>query len=160
MFHLILFEPEIPPNTGNLIRLCANAGVQLHLVEPMGFRLSDRELKRAGLDYHEWSTLQVHADWPACQAALGTRRVFAASTRNALRHDQVAYAAGDAFLLGPESRGLPEWLLGGFAAEQRVRIPMRPGQRSLNLSNAGAVLVYEAWRQLGFAGSLDAAPRP
>lgn len=152
MLHLILFEPEIPPNTGNLIRLCANTGAQLHLVEPLGFRLDDRDLRRAGLDYHEWSTLEVHADWPACRARLGSARVFAASTRNSLRHDQVAYAAGDAFLLGPESRGLPQDLLASFTPEQRIRIAMRPGQRSLNLSNAGAVLVYEAWRQLGFAG--------
>ncbi len=154
MFHLILFEPEIPPNTGNLIRLCANTGTQLHLVEPLGFRLDDRDLKRAGLDYHEWSTLKVHTDWPSCRAVLGEARVFATSTRNSLRHDVVAYAEGDAFLLGPESRGLPEWLLDEFAAERRIRIPMRPGQRSLNLSNAGAVLVYEAWRQLGFAGGM------
>ena len=154
MLHLILYEPEIPPNTGNLIRLCANTGTQLHLVEPLGFRLDDRELKRAGLDYHEWSTLQVHPDWPACRRALGQRRVFAASTRHSLRHDEVAYTADDAFLLGPESRGLPESLLAEFAPQQRLRIPMRPGQRSLNLSNAGAVLVYEAWRQLGFAGSM------
>jgi tRNA (cytidine/uridine-2'-O-)-methyltransferase len=128
--------------------------VQLHLIEPLGFRLDDRDLKRAGLDYHEWSSLQVHVDWPACQTALGDTRVFAASTRNALRHDHVAYTEGDAFLLGPESRGLPEQLLEGFAPERRVRIPMRPGQRSLNLSNAGAVLIYEAWRQVGFAGSV------
>jgi len=154
MFHLILFEPEIPPNTGNLIRLCANTGTQLHLVEPLGFRLDDRDLKRAGLDYHEWSTLKIHTDWPSCRAVLGEARVFATSTRNSLRHDVVAYAEGDAFLLGPESRGLPEWLLDEFAAERRIRIPMRPGQRSLNLSNAGAVLVYEAWRQLGFAGGM------
>jgi tRNA (cytidine/uridine-2'-O-)-methyltransferase len=152
MFHLILLEPEIPPNTGNLIRLCANTGTQLHLVEPLGFRLDDRDLKRAGLDYHEWSTLKVHPDWPSCRAALGEARVFATSTRNSLRHDEVAYAEGDAFLLGSESRGMPEWLLDRFAPERRVRIPMRPGQRSLNLSNAGAVLVFEAWRQLGFRG--------
>ena len=152
MFNLILFEPEIPPNTGNLIRLCANTGSQLHLVEPLGFRLDDRDLRRAGLDYHECSMLKVHADWDSCHAALGDTRVFASSTRNSLRHDAVDYARGDAFLLGPESRGLPEWLLETFAPERRLRIPMRPGQRSLNLANAGAVLVYEAWRQLGFAG--------
>ena len=153
MFQLILFEPEIPPNTGNLIRLCANTGSQLHLVEPLGFRLDDRDLRRAGLDYHEWSRLKVHPDWDSCRATLGDARVFATSTRNSLRHDAVAYAEGDAFLMGPESRGLPDWLLGTFAPERRLRIPMRPGQRSLNLSNAGAVLVYEAWRQLGFAGA-------
>lgn len=152
MFHLILFEPEIPPNTGNLIRLCANTGTQLHLVEPLGFRLDDRDLKRAGLDYHEWSTLKVHEDWQACRAALVGSRVFAASTRNPTRYDQVAYREGDAFLLGPESRGLPEPLLGTFVPERRIRIPMRPGQRSLNLSNSGALLVYEAWRQNGFGG--------
>jgi tRNA (cytidine/uridine-2'-O-)-methyltransferase len=150
MFHLILFEPEIPPNTGNLIRLCANTGTQLHLVEPLGFRLDDRDLKRAGLDYHEWSTLKVHADWLACQAALAGSRIFAASTRNSMRYDSVVYRAGDAFLLGPESRGLPDQMLATFAPSQRIRIPMRAGQRSLNLANSGAVLVYEAWRQNDF----------
>jgi tRNA (cytidine/uridine-2'-O-)-methyltransferase len=152
MLHLILFEPEIPPNTGNLIRLCANTGTQLHLVEPLGFRLDDRELRRAGLDYHEWATLRVHPDWPACAAHLSESRIFAASTRNATRYDQVAYRDGDAFLLGPETRGLPESLLQTFAPSLRLRIPMQPGQRSLNLSNAGAVLVFEAWRQLEFTG--------
>jgi tRNA (cytidine/uridine-2'-O-)-methyltransferase len=154
MFHLILFEPEIPPNTGNLIRLCANTGSQLHLIEPLGFRLEDRDLRRAGLDYHEWSTLKVHAGWDCCRKSLGAARVFASSTRNSLRHDAVRYQPGDAFLLGPESRGLPDWLLERFAPEHRLRIPMRPGQRSLNLANSGAVLIYEAWRQLGFAGGV------
>jgi tRNA (cytidine/uridine-2'-O-)-methyltransferase len=152
MLHLILFEPEIPPNTGNLIRLCANTGTQLHLVEPLGFRLDDRELRRAGLDYHEWATLRVHPDWRACAASLSESRIFAASTRNATRYDQVAYRDGDAFLLGPETRGLPESLLQTFAPSLRLRNPMQPGQRSLNLSNAGAVLVFEAWRQLEFTG--------
>lgn len=156
MLHLVLFEPEIPPNTGNLIRLCANSGTQLHLVEPLGFRLDDRDLRRAGLDYHEYASLQVYPDWVSCRAALGTARMFAASSRNSLRHDAVAYREGDVFVLGPESRGLPEHLLAEFAPDRRVRIPMRPGQRSLNLSNAGAVLVYEAWRQLGFAGAEQA----
>ncbi len=152
MLHLILYQPEIPPNTGNLIRLSANAGVQLHLVEPLGFRLDDRALRRAGLDYHEWASLLVHPDWDHCSTALGDARVFAASTRNAVRYDSVAYRDGDAFLLGPETRGLPPALLERFADERRIRIPMRPGQRSLNLSNAAAVLVFEAWRQLGFSG--------
>jgi len=151
MFHLILFEPEIPPNTGNLIRLCANTGTQLHLVEPLGFRLDDRDLKAALQSAEARRDGKVHADWQACRAALGDARIFAASTRNSARYDQVAYREGDAFLLGPESRGLPDWLLETFAPERRIRIPMRPGQRSLNLSNSGAVLVYEAWRQAGFA---------
>jgi tRNA (cytidine/uridine-2'-O-)-methyltransferase len=153
MFEVILFQPEIPPNTGNVIRLCANTGCRLHLIEPLGFRMDDRELKRAGLDYHEYASVQVHADWAACRNILGDRRVFACSTRAEQRYDQVAFRSGDAFLFGPETRGLPQELLDQFVPGQRLRLPLRPGQRSLNLSNTVAVVVFEAWRQIGFAGS-------
>ncbi len=153
MFELVLYRPEIPPNTGNVIRLCANTGCRLHLVEPLGFRMDDRELKRAGLDYHEYASVQLHQSWDGCRAALGERRLFAFSTRGAQRYDRVAFQAGDAFVFGPETRGLPAELLEGFPAECRLRLPMRPGQRSLNLSNAVAVVVFEAWRQLAFTGA-------
>ena len=157
MFDVILFEPEIPPNTGNVIRLCANTGARLHLVQPLGFSLDDKQLRRAGLDYHEYATLQVHADLDAALAAIALAnaaapRVFALSTRGAARHDQPAYAPGDAFLFGPETRGLPADVLARVPEQQRVRLPMRPDNRSLNLSNAVAVVVFEAWRQQGFAG--------
>ena len=153
MLHIVLFEPEIPPNTGNVIRLAANTGAQLHLVEPLGFRMEDRQLKRAGLDYHEYARIRVHADWTACQLALGERRLFALSTRNSRNYAEVSFRDEDAFVFGPETRGLPPPVLEGFSFEQRLRIPMFPGNRSLNLSNAVAVVVMEAWRQGGFAGS-------
>lgn len=152
MFNLILFQPEIPPNTGNIIRLCANTGSQLHLVEPLGFALEDKQLKRAGLDYHEYATLQVHADWKCCMAKLAGRRVFAATTKGSTRYDRIAYQPGDVFVFGPESRGLPGELLETFSPDRRIRLPMLPHSRSLNLSNSAAVLVYEAWRQNGFVG--------
>ena len=152
MFHLILYEPEIPPNTGNIIRLCANTGVRLHLIRPLGFELRDRELRRAGLDYHEYANVQVHDSLPVCLNCLGEHRLFALTTRGTTRFTDVAYAAGDAFLLGPETRGLPVDVIGELPAERVLRIPLRPGNRSLNLSNAAAVMVYEAWRQTGFAG--------
>lgn len=152
MLHVILYQPEIPPNTGNIIRLCANTGCGLHLVEPLGFALDDARLRRAGLDYHEWAELRVHASLDGCLAALAPGRLFAVSTRGTARYDLVRYRAGDALLFGPETRGLPAEVLGSVPPEQRLRLPMRPGQRSLNLSNAVAVLVFEAWRQLGFAG--------
>jgi len=151
MFEVILFQPEIPPNTGNVIRLCANSGCRLHLIEPLGFRMDDRELKRAGLDYHEYAAVQVHPNWAACRSILGGR-VFACSTRARQRYDDVRFRSGDAFVFGPETRGLPQHVLEEFSAEQQLRLPMQPGQRSLNLSNAVAVVVFEAWRQLGFAG--------
>ena len=153
MFDVVLFQPEIPPNTGNVIRLCANSGTRLHLVKPLGFRLDDRELKRAGLDYHEYADVQVHDDWPACQRSLTGRRVFALSTRGMQRYDGPDFRAGDVFVFGPETRGLPGELLERIAPEQRLRLPMVPGNRSLNLSNTVAVVVYEAWRQVGFLGS-------
>ena len=153
MFHLILYQPEIPPNTGNIIRLCANTGAGLHLVEPLGFRLDDRELKRAGLDYREYARVRVHADLAACLAALDRPRLFAVSTRGRRRYSQPRYAPGDAFLLGPESRGLPVELLAGLAPDRVLRLPLRPDNRSLNLANAAAVVLYEAWRQLGYDGA-------
>lgn len=152
MLHVILYQPEIPPNTGNIIRLCANTGCRLHLVEPLGFALDDARLRRAGLDYHEWADLRVHAGLAECLDALAPARLFAVSTRGTTRYDRVRYRAGDALLFGPETRGLPAEVLDGVPAAQRLRLPMRPGQRSLNLSNAVAVLVFEAWRQLGFEG--------
>jgi tRNA (cytidine/uridine-2'-O-)-methyltransferase len=153
MFDVVLCQPEIPPNTGNVIRLCANAGARLHLVEPLGFSMEDRLLRRAGLDYHELAEVRVHPDWPACLAALAGRRRFALSTRGATLYSEVAFAPGDAFVFGAEAAGLPESLLGDFPAPQRLRLPMRPGNRSLNLSNAVAVVVFEAWRQQGFGGA-------
>jgi tRNA (cytidine/uridine-2'-O-)-methyltransferase len=152
VFAVVLYQPEIPPNTGNVIRLCANTGAELHLVEPMGFRWDDRELKRAGLDYHEFTRVVRHADWATCKAALTGRRMFALTTKGSQRHDAPAFAAGDVFVFGPESRGLPDGLIEEFAADHRLRLPMLPERRSVNLSNAVAVMVYEAWRQHGFAG--------
>lgn len=158
MLHIVLFEPEIPPNTGNVIRLAANTGAQLHLVKPLGFTLEDRALKRAGLDYHEYATLKVHGDWNACRASLGDRRMYALSTKNSRRYTDVEFKDEDAFVFGAETRGLPAEVLETFAPEARLRIPMRPRNRSLNLSNAVAVVVMEAWRQLGFAGCAGGNP--
>lgn len=152
MFHIILFQPEIPPNTGNVIRLSANAGCTLHLIEPLGFDLSEKQLRRAGLDYHQLAHVQVWPTLEACFATVQPARWFALSTRGAQRYDTVSYQPGDAFVFGPETRGLPQDLLDQCPAQQRVRLPMRPDNRSLNLSNSVAVLVYEAWRQHGFAG--------
>ncbi|HYG07552.1 MAG TPA: tRNA (cytidine(34)-2'-O)-methyltransferase [Stenotrophomonas sp.] len=151
-FDVLLYQPEIPPNTGNVIRLCANTGARLHLIEPLGFDLSDRQLKRAGLDYHEYAPLQVHADLDAALAAIAPKRLFALSTRGQVRYDSPRFAPGDAFLFGAETRGLPQEVLDAIAVEQRLRLPMQPGNRSLNLSNSVAVVVFEAWRQLGFPG--------
>jgi len=185
MFEVILHEPEIPPNTGNIIRLCANSGCRLHLIEPLGFTLDDARLRRAGLDYHEYAGVLVHRSLTACLTSLdsqetdildiqkirarpkedlgsrnvernvdvqNSRRVFAFSTRGTRRHDQVSWRAGDVMLFGAETRGLPEDILAGVPEGQRVRLPMRPNNRSLNLSNAVAVAVFEAWRQLDFSG--------
>lgn len=151
MFDVILYQPEIPPNTGNVIRLCANTGARLHLIEPLGFTLEDRQLRRAGLDYHEYADLRVHASLDDALRAIAPARLFALSTRNAVRHDVPAFAAGDAFVFGPETRGLPDELLGTLPDAQRLRVPMRAGNRSLNLSNAVAVVVFEAWRQNNFS---------
>jgi len=153
MLEIVLYAPEIPPNAGNVIRLAANTGARLHLVEPLGFSMDDRQLKRAGLDYHEMANVQVHRDWDACRAALAGRRLFAVSTRGTTNYTQPRYEADDGFLFGPETRGIPQEILDGFPPERRLRLPMRPGNRSLNLSNAVAVVVFEAWRQLGFDGA-------
>ncbi|MDH4254664.1 MAG: tRNA (cytidine(34)-2'-O)-methyltransferase [Gammaproteobacteria bacterium] len=153
MFTLILFEPEIPPNTGNIIRLCANTGTALHLVEPLGFELDEPRLRRAGLDYREFADVRTHASLGACLEALGQPRVFAFSTRASSCYASASFRPGDALLFGPESRGLPTEVLDALPADRRLRLPMLAGNRSLNLSNAAAVVVYEAWRQNGFAGS-------
>lgn len=154
MLSLILFEPEIPPNTGNVIRLCANTGTALHLIEPLGFDLEEKKLRRAGLDYREFARVTTHKSLDRCLLALGRPRVFALSTHAKTRHDMAAFAEGDALLLGPETRGLPRDVLDALPPEQVLRLPMRSGSRSLNLSNAAAVIVYEAWRQLGFEGGV------
>jgi len=157
VFSVVLVHPEIPPNTGNVIRLCANTGVALHLVEPLGFPLDDAKMRRAGLDYHEFASIAVHRDWAACREALAAKaasRWFAATTRAAQFAGALAYRPGDVFVFGRETAGLPADVLSEFPAAQRIRVPMQPGSRSLNLSNAVAVVVYEAWRQQGFGGAV------
>lgn len=154
MFHLVLYQPEIPPNTGNIIRLCANTGATLHLVKPLGFEITDKHLRRAGLDYHEYATLRIHESWEDCQSDLVGRRMFAMTTKGATRYTDIRFEAGDVFVMGPETRGLPPEMLAQFAPERRLRLPMMPQNRSLNLSNSSAVLLYEAWRQNGFEGSV------
>lgn len=156
--HVILFQPEIPPNTGNVIRLCANTGARLHLIEPLGFEVDDKRLRRAGLDYHEFASLQLHPDLGHCLHAIETEqghpaRLFALTTRGTASSHATTYQPGDALLFGPETRGLDQALIDSLPAGQRLRIPLRPDNRSLNLSNAVAVVVYEAWRQQGFCGS-------
>ena len=150
MFDVILYQPEIPPNTGNIIRLCANTGARLHLVKPLGFSLEDKQLVRAGLDYHEFATIAVYDSWAECAEHFKDSRMFAVSTKGTQRYDLIEYAKGDAFLFGPESRGLPAEILGGVAERRRIRVPMVQGNRSLNLSNTVGVVIYEAWRQVGF----------
>ena len=152
MFSIILYEPEIPPNTGNIIRLSANTGMELHLVEPLGFALDEPRLKRAGLDYREFATVMTHSNLNDCLTTLGNPRVFALSTRGKTPHDAPQYREGDAFLFGPETRGLPADILNSLPVGQQLRIPMRAASRSLNLSNAAAIVIYEAWRQTDFAG--------
>jgi len=151
MFDIVLYEPEIPPNTGNAVRLAANAGARLHLVRPLGFTLRDKQLARAGLDYGDFAEVTLHADWTACREHFAQRRLFAVTTRGATRYDSVAYERGDVFVFGPETRGLPQAVLDEFQPARRIRLPMRAGNRSLNLSNAIAVVIYEAWRQHRFA---------
>lgn len=150
MFNLILYQPEIPPNTGNIIRLCANTGTSLHLIRPLGFELDEPRLKRAGLDYREFADVQTHDDLDECLSLLGQPRVFAFSTRGTTSYSDARFRPGDAFVFGPETRGLPQAMLEGMPAGSTLRLPMRPGSRSLNLSNAAAVVVFEAWRQCGF----------
>lgn len=156
MFHVVLVEPEIPPNTGNIIRLCANSGVQLHLIEPLGFTLDDAKMRRAGLDYHDTATMQVHRDWTAYLAAAAPdpARMFALTTHGSTPFAAVAFRPGDVFVFGAETRGLDPQLRDSFPLQQRIRLPMRPNNRSLNLSNTVAVVVYEAWRQNGFEGGI------
>lgn len=152
MLHVVLYQPEIPPNTGNVIRLCANSGARLHLIRPLGFNLDHAKLRRAGLDYHEFTDVAVHDDLDAFVRTARPARLFAVSTRGSTLYTNVQFADGDAMLFGPETRGLPQALLDALPPMQRLRLPMRPGNRSLNLSNAVAVAVYEAWRQSDFAG--------
>lgn len=150
MFHVILYQPEIPPNTGNVIRLCANTGSELHLVEPLGFEPDDRQLRRAGLDYGDWSRVRRHPDVETCLAVVRVGRLYTLSTHHTRLYSEPRYRAGDAFLFGPETRGLPPDLRERVPAAQRITLPMRPNNRSLNLGNAVAIVVYEAWRQNGF----------
>jgi tRNA (cytidine/uridine-2'-O-)-methyltransferase len=150
MLHVILFQPEIPPNTGNIIRLCANTGAKLHLIKPLGFILEDKQLLRAGLDYHEFASMMIHENWTECMEHLQGHRLFAVSTKGKQRYDLTLYASGDAFIFGAESCGLPAEILESFPEQCRLRVPMVSGSRSLNLSNTVAVVVYEAWRQTRF----------
>ena len=150
MFDIVLVHPEIPPNAGNVIRLAANTGARLHLVEPLGFSMEDKLLKRAGLDYHEHASVRVHADWQSCLKELNRERLFALTTSAATSVYATRFRENDAFVFGSETAGLPKEILDAFKPEMRLRLPMRPGNRSLNLSNAVAVTVFEAWRQLGF----------
>ncbi len=154
MLRIVLYEPEIPPNTGNVIRLCANLGAQLHLIEPLGFELDDRRLRRAGLDYDEWVTAQRHTNYEAFLAAVQPRRVLACSTKGRSYYHEITFQAGDALLFGPETRGLPATVLDQFSPADILRIPMLANSRSLNLSNSVAVIAYEAWRQLGFVDAV------
>ena len=155
MLHVVLFQPEIPPNTGNIIRLCANCGAKLHLIRPLGFEMSDKQLRRAGLDYHEFADVALHDSLAAFAEAVQPARILACSTRGRQNYSEVTYRPDDALLFGPETRGLPDAVLDGLPADQLLRIPMRPDNRSLNLSNAVAIIAFEAWRQAGFAGSVE-----
>ncbi len=154
MFTIVLYQPEIPPNTGNIIRLCANTGAELHLVKPLGFPLDSTKMKRAGLDYHEFAKLTVHEDFEACLKALEGRRIFALTTKGKTRPDKAEFRPGDVFLFGPETRGLPAEILDTLPAEQKLRLPMLPDSRSMNLSNTVAVMLFEAWRQNDYQGGI------
>lgn len=151
-FDVVLYEPEIPPNTGNIIRLCANTGARLHLIEPMGFEWDDRRLKRAGLDYHELATVSIHANFEIFLAQVQPRRLYACTTKGSTVHSNAAFEMGDALLFGPETRGLPDSVLATISAEKKIRIPMQAQSRSLNLANAVSIILYEAWRQVDFTG--------
>jgi len=151
----VLFQPEIPPNTGNIIRLAANTGSQLHLIKPFGFRLDDKRMRRAGLDYHEFAGIHVHQDWPAFKEVAATGRLLGISTKGSVHYNEFSFEPGDFLIFGPETRGLPQDIRDELGAERLLRIPMMPDSRSLNLSNAAAVITYEAWRQMGFAASSD-----
>jgi tRNA (cytidine/uridine-2'-O-)-methyltransferase len=154
MFDLVLYQPEIPPNTGNIIRLCANTSARLHLVKPLGFEITDKHLRRAGLDYHEYASMQVHESWEDCLNGLQGRRMFAMTTKGSTRYTEIKFEIDDVFVMGPETRGLPPEILAQFAPDRRLRLPMMPQNRSLNLSNSAAVLLYEAWRQNDFEGGV------
>ena len=154
MFTIVLYQPEIPPNTGNIIRLCANTGAELHLVKPLGFPLDSTKMKRAGLDYHEFAKLTVHEDFEACLKALEGRRIFALTTKGKTRPDKAEFRPGDVFLFGPETRGLPAEILDTLPAEQKLRLPMLPDSRSMNLSNTVSVMLFEAWRQNDYQGGI------
>jgi tRNA (cytidine/uridine-2'-O-)-methyltransferase len=153
MLHIVLFEPEIPPNTGNIIRLCSNTGSSLHLIHPLGFELSDRKLRRAGLDYHEFANVKEYESLPQFIETADYNQLYACSTRGRVNYCDAAYSEGDALLFGPETRGLPQAVIDALAESNRIRIPMRPDNRSLNLSNSVSIILYEAWRQLGFNGA-------
>ena len=154
MFTVVLYQPEIPPNTGNIIRLCANTGATLHLVKPLGFPLDSSKMKRAGLDYHEFAEITVHEHFDDCVKALSGRRIFALTTKGSTRPDEAAFQKGDVFLFGPETRGLPAEILDSLPEAQKLRLPMLPGSRSMNLSNTVAVMLFEAWRQNGYEGGV------
>ena len=154
MFHIALYQPEIPPNTGNLIRLCANTGFSLHLIHPLGFQLDEKKLRRAGLDYREFSSVLEHKNYPAFLSSLPDSRVFACTTKGSRNYTKVKYKPGDALLFGPESRGLPDDILHAAECHQRIRIPMQADSRSINLANAVAIIAFEAWRQNGFGGAV------
>jgi tRNA (cytidine/uridine-2'-O-)-methyltransferase len=153
MIDIVLYEPEIPPNTGNIIRLCANTGARLHLVEPLGFSMNEKALRRAGLDYHEFADIKIHPNWPAAKAVLAGRRLFALTTKGCAPFHATEFSHGDVLVFGPETRGLPSDVLDEFSVDTRLRLPMRADSRSLNLSNTVAIAVFEAWRQLGFVGA-------
>ena len=152
MINIVLFEPEIPPNTGNIIRLAANTGSQLHLIQPLGFELDDKRLRRAGLDYHEFAGVQKHLNWDSFRSSCGDSRIFGLSTKGQKNYSEVSFQPGDYLVFGPETRGLPDTIRDEMGQERILRLPMLPESRSLNLSNAAAIVVYEAWRQLGFSG--------
>lgn len=154
MFTIVLYQPEIPPNTGNIIRLCANTGAELHLVKPLGFPLDSSKMKRAGLDYHEFTRIHIHENFEDCLKVLQGRRIFALTTKGSQRHDLAQFQAGDVFLFGPETRGLPAEILNQLPTQQKLRLPMKEGSRSMNLSNTVAVMLFEAWRQLDFADGI------
>ncbi len=154
MFTIVLYQPEIPPNTGNIIRLCANTGADLHLVKPLGFPLDSSKMKRAGLDYHEFAKLTVHENFEDCLKVLEGHRIFALTTKGKTRPDEASFKEGDVFLFGPETRGLPAEILDSLPAERKLRLPMRPGSRSMNLSNTAAVMLFEAWRQNDYQGGI------
>ena len=153
MLHVVLFQPEIPPNTGNIIRLCANTGMQLHLIRPFGFTLDDKRMRRAGLDYHEWANLQIHDSFAGFLATVNPAHCYGLSTKGTMPYHETRFAAGDAIVFGPETRGLPAEIREHHRMTHCLRIPMQQNSRSLNLSNAAAIVVYEAWRQLGFSGA-------